>query len=127
MGHARIASLVASLIIVGAASSPVTSRPASPARRPTGKVVGVILDPNDARVPEAAVRFKSGGRTREVTSDEQGQFEISLPEGRYQVTVEARHFRRFVLSSLEVKSNVTEMINIHLEVAVPRGLVPASP
>ena len=122
-----MASLIASLIIVGAASSPVTSRPASPAQRPTGKVVGVILDPNGARVPEATVRVKGGGRTREVTSDEQGQFELSLPAGRYRITVEAMGFRRFVSPPLEVKSDASEMINIHLKVAVPRGPVPASP
>jgi hypothetical protein len=123
MEHVKIAGVIASLVIFGVASTPVTPRPASPA----GKVVGVILDANDARVPEATVRAKGGGRTREVECDEQGQFELSLPAGTYQITVEAHGFRRFVYSSLEVKSNVTEMINIHLEVAVPRGLVPATP
>ena len=127
MEHVKIARVIASLIIVGLTSSPVIPRPASPAGRPPGKVVGVILDANDARVPEATVRVKGGGRTREVKCDEQGQFELSLPAGRYQITVEASGFRRFVYSSLEVKSNVTEMINIHLEAAVPRGLVPATP
>lgn len=127
MGRVKIKCVIATLIIVGVTVSPVTPRPASPAGRQTGKVVGVILDANDARVPEATVRVKGGRRTREVECDEQGQFELLLPAGRYQITVEASGFRRFVYSSLEVKSNVTEMINIHLEVAVPRGLVPAAP
>lgn len=92
----------------------------------SGKIKGAILDVNYARVANAIVRVNGGEIKRSVRSNDEGQFEISLPAGSYEVVVEANGFRRFVYSSFRVKPDETEMINIHLEVAAPKGLVPAS-
>ncbi len=87
--------------------------------------MGVLLDANDARVVNATVKIDGGKIKRKVKSGQEGEFEIWLPAGNYQITVEANGFRRFVYSPLKVKPDETEMINIHLKVAEPRGLVPA--
>lgn len=107
------------------ALSPEASRWSSSAEHPRGRVTGVILDANDARVVDATVRIESGKIKRKIKSDQAGKFEIWLPAGSYRMTVEANGFRRFVSSPLVVKPHETEKINIHLEVAVPPGLVPA--
>ena len=99
---------------------------ASLAKEPTGMILGVLLDVNDARVTNATVKVESGKIRHKLKSNDEGQFEVFLPAGTYQITVEANGFRRFVYSSLKVKPNESEVINIHLEVAVYRGLVPVS-
>jgi hypothetical protein len=84
----------------------------------TGKIMGLILDANDSRVINATVRIASPKIKREIQSGQEGEFEVEMPAGSYQITVEANGFRRFVYSPFKVKPNVSEMINIHLEVAV---------
>jgi hypothetical protein len=92
-----------------------------------GKIKGAILDVNDARVANASITIEGNKIKRVVKSDDQGQFEISLPPGRYQVTVKANGFRRFVYSSLTTHANETEVINVHVVVgAVDSVLVPAT-
>ena len=115
---------VSAFLIVGVALLCGLAYAAPSAKQP--KIRGVILDINDARVTNALVKVEAGKIRRVVTSDYEGQFEISLPPGSYQITVEANGFRRFVYSSLKVQTNKTEIINIHLDVAPPRGLVLAS-
>lgn len=119
-----LVSVVVSLFIVGLALSPQASRLASSAEQPMGKISGVLLDANDARVANATVKIDSGKVEREVRSGEEGDFDVRLPTGTYQITVEANGFRRFVYSPLKVKADVTEMINIHLEVAVNTQPIP---
>lgn len=125
MGLIKLANVVVIILVAGVALSSEIVRPAPTARRPAGKIVGVILDAYDARVVNATVKVEGGQIKREVESSDEGDFEISLPAGSYQMTIEANGFRRFIYSPLKVKQNETEMINIHLKVAVPRGLVPA--
>jgi len=118
MKSGRISRGVAVLIAMGVLCVDVSSK------SHTGKIKGTILDVNYARVLNALVRVNGGETRRSLRSNDEGQFEISLPAGNYEVTVEANGFRRFVYSSLKVQPDETEMINIHLEVA--KVLVPAS-
>jgi hypothetical protein len=47
-----------------------------------------------------------------------GKIQGVVLDGIYQIRVQANSFRKFELSPFKVKANVTEMINIHMEVAV---------
>lgn len=98
---------------------------ASSAKHPIGKVKGMILDVNKARVVNAIVELQGVRKNCKAISSEEGEFELKLPAGSYQVTVEAEGFRRFSLGPIEVKPDETKMLDIHLEVAEPPGLVPA--
>ena len=120
MKFGRISSGVAVLFVVGVLFVEASST------NNNGKLKGAILDANYARVVNAIVRVNGGEIKRSLRSNGEGQFEISLPSGEYELTVEANGFRRFVYSSLKVQSDETEMINIHLEEAAPKGLTPAS-
>jgi hypothetical protein len=88
-------------------------------KQESGKVVGVVLDPNDARVKGAAITFRYGQSVWEAVSGEAGEFEIGLPVQTYQYhfTVQANGFCTFEGELVRVKTNRTEMINIHLEVS----------
>lgn len=94
------------------------TRPSQGARNETGRILGVVLDANNARVVGARILIEGGYARREMQSGAEGDFELELPAGDYQITVEAAGFRRFEISPFRVKSNVTEMINLHLEVGV---------
>ena len=120
MKSGRILRIVALLIVVGFLSVEASSSSGH------GKIKGAILDINYARVVNAMVRVNGGEIKRSLRSNDEGQFEISLPAGNYEVTVEANGFREFVYSSLKVQTDETEMINIHLTETAPKGLTPAS-
>lgn len=113
--------VVACLLIILAPLGLTGASAARSAGAPEGRIKGVVLDPNYARVAGATVVVEGGpklGFKRELESGEAGEFEIKLPAGRYRVTVEANGFRPFEGPELKVQARVTEMINIHLQVGV---------
>ena len=85
----------------------------------TGKVVGVILDPNDARVKGAAINFRYGQFEWKAVSGEAGEFELELPVQTYpyHFTVQANGFCTFEGELVRVQAAQTEMINVHLEIS----------
>ena len=112
------------LLALGAAAQ-TERKTSAPERRDVGKIKGVVLDKNEARVAGATVSIGNAKSRGAVETNEEGEFEVELPVGVYRVRVKANGFREFVLSSFEVKSGVTEKIDVHLEVATSHGLVPA--
>lgn len=87
----------------------------------TSRLAGVVLDVNDARVAGAAVRIANAEFNRRVKSDDEGNFEISVPPGTYEITVEQPGFRKFQLSRFRVGGGTCELVNIHLEVQPPKS------
>jgi len=83
-----------------------------------GKVAGVVLGPNDARVKGAAITFQYGQSEWKAVSGEAGEFELELPVQNhpYHFTAQANGFCTFEGELVRVQANRTEMINIHLEV-----------
>jgi hypothetical protein len=120
MKRQRLLTICAGLILLSmAVSHPTYSWQAAP-RQPLGKIKGLVLDRNDARVVGATITIESSpkiGFKRQLLSGEAGDFEIKVPAGVYYLTVTANGFRRFEGWELKVTPRVTEMINIHLEVA----------
>ncbi|HEX6622854.1 MAG TPA: carboxypeptidase-like regulatory domain-containing protein [Pyrinomonadaceae bacterium] len=112
------------LLALGAAAQ-TERKTSAPERGNVGKIKGVVLDKNDARVAGARVGISNAKSRRAVASNEEGEFEVELPAGVYRVRVKANGFRAFVLWPFEVKPGVTETIDVHLEVATSPGLVPA--
>src|SRR5688500_1367736 len=61
----------------------------------TGTNQGNVLDANGAAIPGATVEIKNLGTnlTRTITTDEEGRFvALSLPPGKYSVTVSNKGF-----------------------------------
>src|SRR5215212_9044389 len=64
---------------------------------------GTVTDPSGAVVPGATVtaRDTATGITRSATSDESGEFKfIGLPPGEYEVTAEAKTFKKTIIPSV---------------------------
>src|SRR5437773_10037741 len=72
------------------------------------KLKGVLLDPQDARIVRATVTLENDKLKRQVYSNEEGGFEVQLPIGVYQLTVESNGFTKLLMTSLQVKSDVVD-------------------
>lgn len=87
----------------------------------TSKIVGVVLDANNARIVNATIKIENASLSREVQSGEEGDFEFELPAGTYQITVEKDGFHRFEIADFRAKAKSSKRIKIQLEVMPPRG------
>lgn len=88
----------------------------------TGKVAGLVLDANDARIADATISLSSGRFTREVRSDSDGAFAIALPAGTYRLTVDKDGFRKCRLSSVRVPAQASEQMRVKMQVREPPGI-----
>lgn len=92
------------------------SRAQTSADRPMSTIKGTVLDVNDARVVHANIRIENPKFKWTGISDDVGDFTAKVPVGTYRIYVEANGFRKFESPFLNVKENVLELVNIHLEV-----------
>ena len=117
MNQVKFLSAITGLVVLGltlsVASSPL---PGGSPQSPAGRIMGTLLDVNDARVPRARIEVEGEGFKWDRESDEAGDFTVDVPAGMYRIYVRANGFRKFESAFLRVKSDVTEMVNIHLEV-----------
>jgi uncharacterized membrane protein len=118
------AYLVASLLLA-VQLTPLASQGAPLSKPRPGKIRGQVFDVNKARVVNALVIVSGVETHRQLITDENGEFEISLRPGTYQIEVDANGFRRFVSPETEVKAGKTRTIEIQLKMASPAVLVPA--
>ena len=84
-----------------------------------GKITGVVLDANDARIAGAIVLIEKAKFSRLIQSDDQGGFKVDVPAGVYRITVEMDGFKRFVLSHVSVRAGARASISIRMEVKPP--------
>ena len=85
----------------------------------TGSIEGTVLDQNGAAVPGATVNVSSPNliSAQSATTDDSGHFRVlSLPPGRYMITVEAagKGFSRFEQKDVEVSLSKTSSLDISL-------------
>jgi hypothetical protein len=79
------------------------------------KLKGVLLDPQDARIVLAMVTLESDKLKRQVYTNEEGVFEVQLPAGVYQLTVESNGFKKLQMTAVSVNSDDADDLTIHLE------------
>ena len=84
----------------------------------TSRVAGVVFDANDARIVGATITVENAEVKKIVRSDDEGQFEVSVPSGTYHVTVEQPGFKRFRLPQFKVETSAR--LNIRMEVQPPK-------
>jgi len=117
--------VVLTFLFVALLSGIGVSRGTSPASPRTGKIKGVVLDVNKARVVNAIVKVRGSEIERQVISDDEGRFEIIVPPGDYQISVRANGFRPFTSPLVRVELRKSQVVNVHLVGETPRGLTPA--
>lgn len=83
--------------------------------RAGGRIDGQTRDLAGASVPKTIVRFESETLTREVVSDESGQFQIDLPAATYKVSVQRFGiFDPYQRKNIKVRSGKTKKLDIVL-------------
>src|SRR5689334_24843320 len=84
-----------------------------PAQTVTGSILGTVLDPAEAVVPNAPVTLKDNdtGSTRMTTTDSSGLFRfLNVPPATYSVSISAKGFKSFVQSDIALGANETRDI-----------------
>jgi Carboxypeptidase regulatory-like domain len=91
-----------------------------------GKIKGEVIDINKAKVSGAVITIECKDFPRQLRTNDNGEFETSLPADTYRIRVEANGFDRFVSRPFKLKSGKTQRFNIEMHVAKPIGLMPAA-
>ena len=86
----------------------------------TGRITGIVVDPNGSRVVGATIRIENADLKRTKRSDSEGRFELEAPLGTYELTVEQSGFKTFRRRDFRVVTATRELGNIKLEVAPPK-------
>jgi hypothetical protein len=79
-----------------------------------GKIKGVVLDPNDARIVGATITVKSDKLNRTIRSNDAGEFEVEVPTSSYQLYAEAFWFKKSDAADLQVKAGEVSSVSFYL-------------
>ena len=82
---------------------------------PPGKLVGLVLDVGEARVPAAKVIVEAKGFRRETVSGDDGSYEIDLPEGKYKISVIRGDFYPYSKECIRVMPNAITKLDVTLK------------
>ena len=98
----------------------------------SGKLRGVIVDWQYARILGSCVDLTNKTFKTRVRVDTNGEFEIDLPAGQYQATGQSPGFQRFRWNHLKIEAGATKTLNILLNVSnkkrgCPEGTIPSGP
>ena len=96
----------------------------NPAFAETAEAVmeGRVMDQTGATVSGVKV-ILVGTTTRQVTSDKEGKFRVSVPEGTYVLTAEKTGFVSYAAANLEMKAGAPSSHEIRLEVSRSEDVV----
>jgi hypothetical protein len=111
MHFIRLAILILASSFAANAEPLIQSSPLSS----TGKLAGLVLDQGGARIPAAKVIVQRKGLRREVMSADDGSYEISLPKGKYTVSVTRDGFSPLRKQYVRIRSKATTKLNITLK------------
>ena len=84
-----------------------------------GQIVGTVYDPKQAVIPNASVRVRNldTGFSREVTTNEAGQYRVvALDPGRYEVVAQAAGFAASTVTGLVLNVGSTVSADVTLQV-----------
>ena len=106
---------ITSLLLVGLALWAAPCALAA-SQQQTGKIKGLVLDSNDARIVRAKITISGENVKRTIESDDIGVFEIEVPAGVYQLRVESPGFQQQQVSQLQVKAGAVTSSPLRLAV-----------
>lgn len=92
------------------------------AQSTTGSIGGTVTDPSGAVIPNAAIMVTDLGTNIETrtTTDQSGSYVVTpLPIGLYSVAVEAKGFKKFVASGIQL--NVQDRLRVDATLQLGRG------
>ena len=71
----------------------------------SGRLSGVLLDPQNAVVVRALVTVANEKRKYIAYSDDTGRFQFEIPAGSYKVSVESHGFKQYITDEITVASS----------------------
>ncbi|HEX2271526.1 MAG TPA: carboxypeptidase-like regulatory domain-containing protein [Pyrinomonadaceae bacterium] len=86
----------------------------------TSRLVGMVVDANGSRIAGATITVERDQFERVVKSNDDGKFEVEAPAGTYELTVEQGGFKKFHLPGFRFAPGTCELVNIHMDVQMPR-------
>jgi hypothetical protein len=107
------------LLVAGVAACLLLLRPFTYAQQPTGRILGVVTDPQGAMVPGVAITVTNvaTGIKYKTTTDKDGAYQaLNLPIGAYTVTAERPGFRKMVVNAGQLEINQSLKIDVALRV-----------
>jgi hypothetical protein len=89
----------------------------------TSRILGTVVDANNARIAGALVIVESTHLRRELETNDEGNFLVELPPDNYKISVEKAGFKKFVLSSFQTKKDSQHEVTVRLKVQTPAMLL----
>ncbi len=83
----------------------------------TGTIKGTVKDPSAAVIPNAAVHITGNEQTRDVTTDTNGGYSVTLPPGQYTVRISAAGFVDSTQQNIAVINGQTTPLDIAMRIA----------
>jgi hypothetical protein len=121
-----LAALLASTAALPASTVPTRARAVDPADPASGPAVsGTVTDPSGAKVAKATVHIQtamSAGSappqelSRDLTTGTDGRFTLSLPPGRYDVTIVAAGFEPYIATVTLTAKSPSATLNAKLAI-----------
>jgi len=87
------------------------------AQTSTGSISGTVYDERQSIVPGASVTIRNTdlGLTRTAAADADGRFRfVNLPNGQYEITVEAPNFSKYVRTGVQLLANQDAVVDAAL-------------
>lgn len=125
---AENARLFATIVCLGVLLCGLITR-SSRAQQLTADVVGTVLDPSGATVPNATIKITNTGTqsTRVATTNAQGEYTFSLLQvGNYSVHAEASGFKSFELAGFTLTVGERRRVDVALTVGAQSDVVQVS-
>ena len=98
--------------------------------QPQGRLVGQLRDLCGAGITKAIVKITGARFKRKIKSDREGRFELYLPTGIYEITVEKYGFKRYIVPDVQVRSESEAAVKLDMEAGYasddPNGQKPSS-
>ncbi len=114
----RISTAVFRVLVVTALTLGLVTGSAK-AQEIFGAILGTVSDPGGAVLPHAKVTVTSlsTSATRTVTTDGQGNYQVlSLPRGEYKVAIDAKGFKHFARSPIDVLVDQQARVDVKMEI-----------
>jgi hypothetical protein len=111
---------VSFLLLLSFGHAPAPAQEHAPTVRAEGTLKGLILDPNEARIPGAQITVENKKYRVDVESNDEGAFEVQLPAGEYQLKIEFNGFRDY-RKRVRIEADKTETISATLRPLPPAG------
>jgi hypothetical protein len=86
----------------------------SPAPRAQGDLKGLVVDPKESRIAGAQIQVENKEHLFETRTSDEGAFQIRVPSGEYQLTIQSNGFKPFVKKRVRIEADKTENINVTL-------------